>query len=231
MVQASIQGPNFAPRKVNLRELMSRNIRIKKGADIRLKGRPTNTVAVAASTATYAVQPPNYHGVVPKLEVKEGTAVQAGTSLFYSKETPAMKFLSPVSGTVKSIVRGEKRRILAVIVEADGSNSAATLAKLDVTSASADEIKGAMLSHGMFPFVEQRPFADVANPHDSPRSIHVSGFDSAPLAPDMAVVLEGRMEEFQSGIHALSALVGGNAIHLGVRPDQSIFQGLSFIHI
>lgn len=210
---------------------MSRNIRIKKGADIRLKGRPTNTVAAAASTATYAVQPPNYHGVVPKLEVKEGTAVQAGTPLFNSKETPAMKFLSPVSGTVKSIVRGEKRRILAVVVEADGNNSAATLAKLDVASASADEVKGAMLSHGMFPFVEQRPFADVANPHDSPRSIHVSGFDSAPLAPDMDVVLEGRMDEFQSGIHALSALVGGNAIHLGVRPEQSIYRGLDKVEL
>ena len=210
---------------------MFRNIRIKKGADIRLKGRPTNTVAAAASTATYAVQPPNYHGVVPKLEVKEGTAVQAGTPLFHSKEAPAMKFLSPVSGTVKSIIRGEKRRILAVVVESDGSNSAANLDQLDLSKASADEVKGAMLSHGMFPFVEQRPFADVANPHDSPRSIHISGFDSAPLAPDMQVVLEGRMKEFQSGIHALSALVGGNSIHLGARPDQSIFRGLDKVEL
>ena len=148
---------------------MSRKIRIRKGADIRLKGRPTKTVETAAPTATYAVQPPNYHGVVPKLEVKEGAAVEAGSPLFHSKETPAMKFLSPTSGTVKAIVRGEKRRILAVVVESDGGNKAAALGKINVADASADDIRGAMLSHGMFPFVEQRPFADVANPMDSPK--------------------------------------------------------------
>ena len=210
---------------------MSRKIRIKKGADIRLKGRPTQTVDAAASTATYAVQPPNYHGITPKLEVKEGSAVQAGSPLFFSKEAPAMKFLSPTSGKVKSIVRGAKRRILAVIVESDGKNDAVALDKIDVASASAEVIRKAMLSHGMFPFVEQRPFADVANPDDTPRSIHVSGFDSAPLAPDMEIVLKGRMEAFQNGIHALSALVGGNAIHLGIRPEQTIYSGLKNVEL
>ena len=210
---------------------MSRKIRIRKGADIRLKGRPTKTVETAAPTATYAVQPPNYHGVVPKLEVKEGAAVEAGSPLFHSKETPAMKFLSPTSGTVKAIVRGEKRRILAVVVESDGGNKTAALGKINVAEASADDIRGAMLSHGMFPFVEQRPFADVANPMDSPRSIHVSGFDSAPLAPDMEIVLRDRMEAFQAGIHALSALVHGDSIHLGARPEQSMFSGLEKVAI
>lgn len=231
VVQASVPRPNFAPRKVNLRELMSRKIRIKKGADIRLKGRPTQTVDAAASTATCAVQPPNYHGITPKLEVKEGSAVQAGSPLFFSKEAPAMKFLSPTSGKVKSIVRGAKRRILAVIVESDGKNDAVALDKIDVASASAEVIRKAMLSHGMFPFVEQRPFADVANPDDTPRSIHVSGFDSAPLAPDMEIVLKGRMEAFQNGIYALSALVGGNAIHLGIRPEQTIYSGLKNVEL
>ena len=205
---------------------MSRKIRIRKGADIRLKGRPTKSVDAAASTATYAVQPPNYHGIVPKLEVKEGAAVQVGSSLFYSKETPAMKFLSPASGTVKSIVRGEKRRILAVIIESDGKNSALALDEIDVATASSESIRTAMLSHGMFPFVGQRPFADVANPSDTPRSIHVSGFDSAPLAPDLEIVLQDRLESFQAGIQALSALVGGDSIHLGTRPGQSFYDGI-----
>lgn len=231
VVLASVPRPNFAPRKVNLSVLMSRKIRIKKGADIRLKGRPATTVDAAASTATYAVQPPNYHGVTPKLEVKEGAAVQTGSPLFHSKETPAMKFLSPTSGTVKSIVRGEKRRILAVVVESNDKSEAVVLAKIDVASASSDAIREAMLSHGMFPFVGQRPFADVATPTDAPRSIHVSGFDSSPLAPDMEIVLKGRMDSFQAGILALSALVGGNAIHLGTRPGQTAYAGLDKVEI
>lgn len=87
---------------------MSRTIRIRKGADIRLKGRPSAELVDAPATATYAVQPPNYRGIVPKLEVKEGDSVQVGSPLFHSKEHPEMKFLSPVSGTVKAVVRVKK---------------------------------------------------------------------------------------------------------------------------
>ncbi|MGB0463164.1 MAG: NADH:ubiquinone reductase (Na(+)-transporting) subunit A, partial [Flavobacteriales bacterium] len=110
---------------------MTRTIRIKKGADIRLKGRPSTQVEQALSAPLYAVQPPNYQGIVPKLEVKEGAAVKAGSTLFHSKEHPEVKFLSPVSGTVKQVVRGEKRRILAVVVEADGKNDQHAFASVD----------------------------------------------------------------------------------------------------
>ena len=44
--------------------------------------------------------------------------MKAGLPLFHSKENPEVKFLSPVSGTIKQVLRGEKRRILAVVVEA-----------------------------------------------------------------------------------------------------------------
>ncbi len=223
--------PNFAPRKVNLRELMSRTIRIKKGADIRLKGRPSPQVEAASATATYAVQPPNYQGIVPKLEVKEGAAVQAGSILFHSKEHPSVKFLSPVSGTVKRIQRGEKRRILSVVMDADGKGESRSFEKIDPATCDAQRMKEAMAERGFFPFVEQRPFATVANPEDMPRSIHVSGFDSSPLAPEMDVVLAGREAAFQSGVKALQCLVGGDAIHLGSRKGQKFFDGMEGVNL
>lgn len=209
---------------------MSRTIRIRKGADIRLKGRPSTELVDAPATATYAVQPPNYRGIVPKLEVKEGDAVKAGTSLFHSKEHPEMKFLSPVSGTVKSVVRGEKRRILSVVLAADGADSTERFASMALEKASAEDVIQAMLERGMFAFVEQRPFAIVANPTELPRSIFVSGFNSAPLAADMELVLAGRMDAFQNGINALNKLLNGGHVHVGVRPGQSLFgsiQGIS----
>ncbi|MDA0913108.1 MAG: Na(+)-translocating NADH-quinone reductase subunit A [Bacteroidetes bacterium] len=206
---------------------MSRTIRIKKGADIRLKGRPTSNHEVVPMTATYAVQPPDYQGIVPKLEVKEGAAVEAGSVLFHSKEHPESKFLSPISGAVKAIIRGEKRRILSVVIDGDGKQNAKNFGTLDVGSLSPNEMVAELQKRGFMAFMEQRPFATVADPSELPRSIHISGFESAPLAPDMGVVLNGRMDSFQQGIDALRVVVGGQPVHLGVRAGQTDFDSIT----
>ena len=205
---------------------MTRTIRIKKGADIRLKGRPSTQVEQASSAPLYAVQPPNYQGIVPKLEVKEGAAVKAGSTLFHSKEHPEVKFLSPVTGAVKQVVRGEKRRILAVVVEANGKNEQHAFASMDPAATDREALVAALAERGFFAFIEQRPFATVANPTDVPRSIHVSGFDSAPLAADMEVALAGREAAFQTGIHALRVLAGGSNVQLGTKEGQAFFNSI-----
>ncbi len=205
---------------------MTTTIRIKKGADIRLKGRPASQVDQAPSAALYAVQPPNYKGIVPKLEVKEGAAVEAGSVLFHSKEHSNVKFLSPVSGTVKEIVRGEKRRILAVVVEADGKNIERSFATVDAASLDRGAMVDAVAERGFFAFIEQRPFATLVNPSDKPRSIHVSGFDSAPLAADMEVALAGREAAFQAGIDALRVLAGGQNVQIGSKKGQTFYNGI-----
>ncbi len=205
---------------------MSRTIRIRKGANIRLKGRPATSIVDAPPAATYAVQPPDFTGVIPKLRVKEGDAVVAGSSLFFSKDCPSVQFSSPVSGVVKSIIRGAKRKILAVLIEADEQGKAESFPIIDPKTADRTAILGAMLNGGLFAFVQQRPFAVAADPAITPRSIHISGFNSAPLSPDMAVALNGRMEDFQTGIDALNQLAGSEGVHIGVRSNETIFSGI-----
>ena len=119
-------------------------------------------------------------GLIPKLKVKEGETVQAGSSLFYDKKKESVQYASPVSGKVSAIVRGAKRRILAVVVEADSSDSYVDHGALDINNSSAENILNRILAGGMFPFFRQLPFDVVADPSDSPRSIHISGFDSSP---------------------------------------------------
>lgn len=205
---------------------MSRTIRIRKGADIRLKGRASSEVAQAVRSAVYAVQPPHFHGVTPKVTVKPGDRVEAGSPLFHDKYNEQVHYLSPVSGLVKDVVRGEKRRVLAIEVEADAADTFRSFPILDPVKASREEVRNAMLTGGMFPFLEQRPFAVPANPNDTPRSIHVSGFSSAPLAPETERVMDGRMDEFQAGIHALAKLAGAGGVQLGVRAGESLFDGI-----
>jgi Na+-transporting NADH:ubiquinone oxidoreductase subunit A len=210
---------------------MSRTIRIRKGANIRLKGRPTATVIDAPNAAIYAVQPPDFTGVTPKLRVKEGDAVKAGSPLFFSKDNPNVLFTSPTSGRVKSIVRGEKRKILAIQIEANHNGDAESFPVLDSQKAERQDVLKCMLDSGLFAFVQQRPFAIAANPADMPRSIHISGFNSAPLAPDMSIVLEGRMADFQMGVNALAKLSGEKGVHIGVRAGNDQFANVTGAHL
>ena len=115
---------------------MSKQIKIRKGVDIRLVGNPLDTISVAGRSKTYAIQPSDYEGLTPKLKVKEGDNVKAGSTLFYDKKMDSVQYVSPVSGTVKAIVRGDKRRILAVVVEADASDSYHEFGALDLKKAS-----------------------------------------------------------------------------------------------
>jgi len=205
---------------------MSRTIRIRKGADIRLKGRASQEVAQAVRSAVYAIQPPHFHGVTPKVTAKPGDRVEAGSPLFHDKYNERVQYLSPVSGTVKEVVRGAKRRVLAIEIMADDADAFRSFNQVNPSTASREEVLAAVLEGGMFPFIEQRPFAVPADPKDTPRSIHVSGFSSAPLAPETAEVMAGRLEEFQAGIDALGKLAGPGGVHLGVRSGDSTFNGV-----
>ena len=103
--------------------------KIKKGLDLNLQGVAAQEVSSATPSSVYALMPTDFHGVTPKMVVKEGEEVQVGSALFVDKATETIKFCSPVSGKVKAVVRGERRRILRVEVEIDGKMQLVPLAK------------------------------------------------------------------------------------------------------
>ncbi|OIQ31890.1 MAG: NADH:ubiquinone reductase (Na(+)-transporting) subunit A [Crocinitomix sp. MedPE-SWsnd] len=206
---------------------MSRTIKLRKGLDIKLIGEADKVKSNAERSSVFAVKPPDFHGLVPKMAVKVGDKVQAGSIIFANKYKEDVKFASPVSGEIAEIVRGEKRRILAVTIKADAENSYADLGGIDTAGASAADIKAKMLACGLWPFVKMRPIDIVANPDDEPKAIFISAFDSAPLAPDYDFVLHGENEAFQAGLNALATLTKGQ-VHLTMRgtsnPD-AVFTG------
>ncbi|WP_124981751.1 Na(+)-translocating NADH-quinone reductase subunit A [Nonlabens xiamenensis] len=200
---------------------MSKDIRVRKGLDLKLKGEADKQLVQAPQSAIYAVKPTDFHAVVPKLLYKEGATVKAGEPLFYSKYDEKVKFAAPVSGTLVEIVRGAKRKILEVHIKPDGTNEAVNHGKLDPATAGADQIRETLLESGCWPFIIQRPYSIVANSEDTPKSIFVSAYTTAPLAGDAEFIISDRMEAFQAGITALSKLTSG-AVHLGVKKDSAL---------
>jgi Na+-transporting NADH:ubiquinone oxidoreductase subunit A len=198
---------------------MSNDIRIKKGLDIKLVGEAALTKSDAIKSNFYSIKPEDFHGLTPKLLVKEGGKVKAGEPIFYDKSNASIQFVSPVSGEVVEILRGEKRRILEVKIQADKTQTFFDHQKLEVESAKADEIKAKLLASGCWPFIMQRPYDVIANPETTPKGIFVSAYASAPLAADYDFVLAGKQAELQAAVSALSKLTTG-AINVSVSKDS-----------
>jgi len=207
---------------------MSRSIRLKKGFDIRLDGIAQKRLAGTVSPVMFGVKPIDFPGLIPKLEVKPGVEVLAGTPLFHDKLRPEIKFTSPVSGKIVSVERGDRRKMLEVVIERDGTGSV-DFGKADTENISAGQIKGHLLESGLWPAIRQRPYHVVANPDDQPKSIFISCFDTAPLAPDYNFILENTsVSSFRTGISALSKLTRGkiNLVLKGNGADNNIFDGI-----
>src|SRR5690554_3763737 len=114
---------------------MSNDIRIKKGLDIKLKGVAEKATENAIVSNFYTLRPEDFHGVIPKMVVIVGAKVKAGETVFYDKSDESVKFVSPVSGEILEIKRGEKRRILAIKIQADKEQVYKDNGRFDVQSA------------------------------------------------------------------------------------------------
>ena len=187
---------------------MAKVIKLRKGLDVNLKGKATKETATVSCPGEYALVPDDFTGVKPKVVCKEGDVVKAGDALFVDKLHPEVKFVSPVSGTVSLVERGDRRKLLSIRVMADGKQETR---EFDTKG----DVKTLMLESGLFAFLRQRPYDVVANPEDAPKAIFVSAFNSMPLSQDFEYVLEGQEAEFQAGLSALAKLAkvyrGGSA--------------------
>jgi len=189
---------------------MSRTINLKRGYNIPIMGAAKKVIAGESnSPIRFGVKPVDFPGLTPKLEVKPGDRIKAGTPLFHDKNRPEIKFTSPVSGAVISVERGERRRILRVVIERSG-NDYINFGKKDPASLSREKITERLLMSGLWPAVRQRPYHVIAKPEDHPKSIFISGFDTSPLAPDYNFIMENLSAPlFKTGISAITKLTDG----------------------
>ncbi|MFA8300915.1 MAG: Na(+)-translocating NADH-quinone reductase subunit A [Hyphomicrobiales bacterium] len=195
---------------------MSKVIHIKKGLDIKLLGTAKKTV-LDLSSEYFAIKPIDFIGLFPKVLVKEGDRVQAGTPLFFDKYRDYIKITSPIGGVIHEIRRGPKRVLLEIVIKEDEKEGYVDFGAADPKSLKPAQIIEKLLASGAWAMLRQRPYSIVANPTSQPKAIVISGFDSSPLAPDFNFILKGKDQAFQTGINALKKL--SEKVYLNLNPD------------
>ena len=196
---------------------MANVIKLRKGLDINLAGQAAKNIATLKASSVYGVIPDAFYGVKPKVVVREGDSVKVGDALFVDKLHPEVTFVSPVSGKVSQVERGDRRKVLSIQVEADGEQKYAEFP----TGIPSDgtKVKDLLLKSGLFAFFKQRPYSVVANPDDTPKSIFVSAFNDMPLTQDVDFIMESQESDFQTGIDALSKIA---KVFVGVKSGSKL---------
>ncbi|MBR5988619.1 MAG: Na(+)-translocating NADH-quinone reductase subunit A [Prevotella sp.] len=211
---------------------MANVIKLRKGLDINLKGLAEEKKIQLKSSGKYALVPDDFEGVTPKVIVKEGDKVKAGDALFVNKQYPEVKFASPVSGTVREVVRGERRKVLCVKVDADAQQEFTDFGKREVGTMTGEQVINALLEAGIFGYIDQLPYAVSTNPSVQPKAIFVSALRDKPLAASFEYEVKGQEADFQTGLTALSKIaktylgVGVGSVLEGVKDvEVNVFDG------
>lgn len=204
---------------------MSNNIYLKKGLDIPLEGAAALNTKKVIAPDIIAVKPTDFRGLTPKLLVREGDKVLAGTPVMADKMAQNILFSSPVSGTVTEVVRGEKRKLLEVRIKADKEQEYVDFGAKSVAELDAEGVKTALLESGLWPSLVQRPYGIIANPELRPKAIFVSAFSTAPLAADTEYALRDEFADIQIAINALGKLTDGG-VHVSF--DSANYAGTPF---
>lgn len=174
-------------------------IKLKRGLDIPFEGAAALTLGSVRRPEVFHIVPDHFAGITPKLDVKVGDQVKAGSPLFHDKAFEELLFTSPVSGKVVDIVRGERRKVMSIDIQADAKIA---YEKFDT----AGDVKSLLLKSGLWALLKQRPYDCIALPNKTPRAIFISSFDTAPVAPNYEFVLKGQLPVLQAGISALAKL-------------------------
>lgn len=211
---------------------MADKIKLKKGFDINLVGKAEKKISNNPLPKTYAIKPSDFHDILrPKPMVEVGDTVKAGTPVLFDKKKPSIMFTSPVSGEVIAINRGEKRKLLEILILADDKiefEEFPEYSSSEIASLTKEKAVESMLKSGVWPNIVQRPYGILANHDDTPKSIFISGFDTHPLAPDYDFLLKGQERYFQAGIDVMSKFTTGK-IFVNVNANSEVSQIFSKI--
>ena len=199
------------------------NFSLKRGLNIPIVGSPEQKIYEGQKPKTLAVLGTDFKGLKPKMLIAEGDKVKRGTPLFCNKDFPEMVFVSPCMGHVESINRGDRRKLLSVVIAVeDLSDNGINFIELNnKITPEVDFVKKCLLDSGLWSSFLTRPYSKVPPPQSEPSSIFVTAMDTEPLCPDADLIINNSFAAFEEGIKRISLLTNGN-VFICKRKDSQI---------
>lgn len=198
-------------------------IRIRKGLDLPISGAPDQRIELAPPVKTVSLVAADYLGLKPTMSVQEGERVKLGQTLFEDKKNPGVRFTSPASGVVQSIVRGAKRAFHGLVISVDGDAAVEfpVPKTADIGALKREEVRGLLLESGLWTALRQRPYSKIPHPDTTPHSLFITAIDTNPLAANPAVILNEHGDDFVRGLKVLKQLTDG-AVYLCTAPGTAV---------
>jgi len=187
-------------------------INIRRGLDLPISGNPEQVISDAPAVKSVALIGPDYHGLKPTMNVKEGDKVALGQLLFTDKKNEGVKYTAPAAGVVAAINRGARRVLESVVIdiEGDAAESFESFGIEAIPNLTEDQVKKNLIDSGLWTALRTRPYSKVPAIDSAPAAIFVSAMDTNPLAGDPTVVIAEQAESFSQGLMVLTKLTEGD---------------------
>jgi len=214
------------------------HIKIKKGLDLPISGKPEQRIDTARAVRHVALLGVDHIDLKPTMLVSEGDKVKLGQPLFEHKKLPGVRFMAPGAGEVVAINRGARRMLQSVVIKLDEEEEEETFTSYsanELSSLTDEKVAENLLESGMWASLRARPFCKTPHPESRPAAIFVTAMDSNPLSADPAVVIAEQPEAFQHGLTIISRLTEGKVwickapdSELPAMPDGGQFEEATF---
>ena len=197
------------------------SIKIKKGLNIPIAGSPEQKIDSSKPVNHVALVATEFLGIKPKILVQVGQKVRLGESIFIDKRDTQVQYVSPATGRIIAINRGQRRKLQSVVIELD--KTAAPEVEFDIdlnSSGDAKFLRKVLLNSGLWTSFRERPYNRVAHSTSTPASVFVTAIDTRPLSANPNVIIAHYQSEFMAGMRIISQL-GDWPVHLCTAVDWS----------
>jgi Na+-transporting NADH:ubiquinone oxidoreductase subunit A len=186
-------------------------IRIKKGLDLPIAGRPEQVIEDARAVRRVAILGEDYPGMKPTMLVGVGDTVTRGQPLFSDKKNTGVVYTAPAAGQISTINRGAKRALLSVVIDVagDACENFGAVGAEGAGQLDSAAVREKLLASGLWTALRTRPFSRVPQRDSQPHSIFVTAMDSNPLAADADVIIAEYAVEYATGLDVLAKLSDG----------------------
>ena len=183
------------------------SIRLREGLELRVAGRPDQSIRTTLETGRVGWQAEDLPGIRPRFLVEVGDQVRIGDPVLVDRARTGIVFSAPAAGRIVALETGPRRMFQRMEIDV-GQDEWREFSTATPTL-SGPALRELMLQSGLWTALLERPFGRIPDTAAVADAVFVQAIDTQPLAADAAVIIGQSRAEFAAGVAALESLCDG----------------------